>query len=198
MNSAVKVLSPNYPAAQITWARFTGHLIVMLLVFLPPVPGGAAEDAAAHGTDRPFNSDVDEQSWRSDGCLGHGFGDWLHLAPDRHCAVCAAAARDCGMAPLEHSASRALQGPSCDPAGRTTLRSRRAAFAVMLSSLMLSSLTYALYQIVTRSSFGSEMPRRVAVVATRLASNSRTAGCCRTPVLERTCGTPSGFGIDPA
>jgi hypothetical protein len=191
MNSAVKVLSPNYPAAQITWARFTGHLIVMLLVFLPPVPGGAAEDAAAHGTDRPFNSDVDEQSWRSDGCLGHGFGDWLHLAPDRHCAVCAAAARDCGMAPLEHSALWALQGPSCDPAGRTTFRSRRAAFAVIVADLRALSDRDPL-------KFGSEMPRRVAVVATRLASNSRTAGCCRTPVLERTCGTPSGFGIDPA
>jgi drug/metabolite transporter (DMT)-like permease len=35
MNAAVKLLSPNYPAVQITWARFTGHLIVMLLVFLP-------------------------------------------------------------------------------------------------------------------------------------------------------------------
>lgn len=35
MNAAVKLLAPHYPAAQITWARFTGHLIVMLLVFLP-------------------------------------------------------------------------------------------------------------------------------------------------------------------
>ncbi len=35
MNAAVKLLSPNYPAMQITWARFTGHLIVMLLIFLP-------------------------------------------------------------------------------------------------------------------------------------------------------------------
>ncbi|HEY7579379.1 MAG TPA: DMT family transporter [Acetobacteraceae bacterium] len=35
MNAAVKLLSPNYPAAQITWARFTGHLIFMLVVFLP-------------------------------------------------------------------------------------------------------------------------------------------------------------------
>ncbi len=35
MNTAVKVLSPGYPAIQITWARFTGHLIVMLLIFLP-------------------------------------------------------------------------------------------------------------------------------------------------------------------
>jgi drug/metabolite transporter (DMT)-like permease len=35
MNAAVKLLSPNYPAAQISWARFTGHLLVMLLIFLP-------------------------------------------------------------------------------------------------------------------------------------------------------------------
>jgi drug/metabolite transporter (DMT)-like permease len=35
MNAAVKLLAVQYPAAQITWARFTGHLIVMLIVFLP-------------------------------------------------------------------------------------------------------------------------------------------------------------------
>src|ERR1700761_6836076 len=35
MNAGVKVLSQHYPAAQITWARFTGHLIFMLVVFLP-------------------------------------------------------------------------------------------------------------------------------------------------------------------
>jgi drug/metabolite transporter (DMT)-like permease len=35
MNAAVKLLAENYPSAQITWARFTGHLIVMLVVFLP-------------------------------------------------------------------------------------------------------------------------------------------------------------------
>lgn len=35
MNAAVKLLAANYPAAQITWARFTGHLLVMLVVFLP-------------------------------------------------------------------------------------------------------------------------------------------------------------------
>ena len=35
MNAAVKLLAASYPIAQITWARFTGHLIVMLLVFLP-------------------------------------------------------------------------------------------------------------------------------------------------------------------
>lgn len=39
MNAAVKLLSPNYPAAQITWARFTGHLLVMLIVFLPHYRG---------------------------------------------------------------------------------------------------------------------------------------------------------------
>ncbi len=35
MNAAVKLLTAHYPAAQITWARFTGHLIVMLIVFMP-------------------------------------------------------------------------------------------------------------------------------------------------------------------
>ncbi len=35
MNAAVKLLTAHYPAAQITWSRFTGHLIVMLVVFLP-------------------------------------------------------------------------------------------------------------------------------------------------------------------
>jgi drug/metabolite transporter (DMT)-like permease len=35
LNAAVKFLSPHYPALQITWARFTGHLIVMLVIFLP-------------------------------------------------------------------------------------------------------------------------------------------------------------------
>jgi drug/metabolite transporter (DMT)-like permease len=35
MNVAVKLLAPYYPAAQITWARFTGHLLVMLMIFLP-------------------------------------------------------------------------------------------------------------------------------------------------------------------
>jgi drug/metabolite transporter (DMT)-like permease len=35
MNAAVKLLALHYPATQITWARFTGHLIVMLAVFLP-------------------------------------------------------------------------------------------------------------------------------------------------------------------
>ena len=35
MNAAVKLLGANYPVAQIVWARFTGHLLIMLLVFLP-------------------------------------------------------------------------------------------------------------------------------------------------------------------
>lgn len=35
MNAAVKLLGANYPVAQIVWARFTGHLVIMLLVFLP-------------------------------------------------------------------------------------------------------------------------------------------------------------------
>src|SRR3981189_3282096 len=35
MNAAVKLLGAHYPVAQIVWARFTGHLVVMLLVFLP-------------------------------------------------------------------------------------------------------------------------------------------------------------------
>src|SRR5437763_8209496 len=35
MNAAVKLLGANYPVAQIVWARFTAHLLVMLLVFLP-------------------------------------------------------------------------------------------------------------------------------------------------------------------
>jgi drug/metabolite transporter (DMT)-like permease len=35
MNAAVKLLAADYPVAQIVWARFTGHLVVMLIVFLP-------------------------------------------------------------------------------------------------------------------------------------------------------------------
>ena len=35
MNAAVKLLGARYPAPEIVWARFTGHLFVMLLVFLP-------------------------------------------------------------------------------------------------------------------------------------------------------------------
>jgi drug/metabolite transporter (DMT)-like permease len=35
MNAAVKLLTARYPVIEITWARFTGHLIVMSIVFLP-------------------------------------------------------------------------------------------------------------------------------------------------------------------
>ncbi|MGE3279640.1 MAG: DMT family transporter [Alphaproteobacteria bacterium] len=35
MNAAVKLLGAHYPANEIVWARFTGHLIVILAVFLP-------------------------------------------------------------------------------------------------------------------------------------------------------------------
>jgi len=35
MNAAVKLLDAHYPVAEIVWARFTGHLAVMFIVFLP-------------------------------------------------------------------------------------------------------------------------------------------------------------------
>jgi drug/metabolite transporter (DMT)-like permease len=35
MNAAVKLLGARYPVTEIVWARFTGHLVVMLIVFLP-------------------------------------------------------------------------------------------------------------------------------------------------------------------
>src|SRR5436305_3539703 len=35
MNAAVKYLGAHYPVPQIVWARFTGHLIFMAIVFLP-------------------------------------------------------------------------------------------------------------------------------------------------------------------
>jgi hypothetical protein len=35
MNAAVKLLTSHYPVMQIVWARFTGHLIIMLIVFWP-------------------------------------------------------------------------------------------------------------------------------------------------------------------
>ena len=35
MNAAVKLLAAHYPISEIVWARFTGHLIIMLIVFLP-------------------------------------------------------------------------------------------------------------------------------------------------------------------
>jgi drug/metabolite transporter (DMT)-like permease len=35
MNAAVKLLAAKYPVPEIVWARFTGHLIIMLIIFLP-------------------------------------------------------------------------------------------------------------------------------------------------------------------
>jgi drug/metabolite transporter (DMT)-like permease len=35
LNAGVKLLAPHYPVMQIVWARFTGHLVIMLVVFLP-------------------------------------------------------------------------------------------------------------------------------------------------------------------
>ncbi|HUN51742.1 MAG TPA: DMT family transporter [Candidatus Sulfotelmatobacter sp.] len=35
MNAGVKFLTPHYSMAQILWARYFGHLILMLLVFMP-------------------------------------------------------------------------------------------------------------------------------------------------------------------
>jgi drug/metabolite transporter (DMT)-like permease len=35
MNTVVKLLAVGYPVGEIVWARFTGHLIIMLIVFLP-------------------------------------------------------------------------------------------------------------------------------------------------------------------
>ena len=35
INAAAKLLTAHYPVMQIVWARFTGHLIIMLVVFLP-------------------------------------------------------------------------------------------------------------------------------------------------------------------
>jgi len=35
LNASVKYLGASYPVAQIVWARFTGHLVIMAIVFLP-------------------------------------------------------------------------------------------------------------------------------------------------------------------
>jgi drug/metabolite transporter (DMT)-like permease len=35
MNAMMKLLAQRYPVFEIVWARFTGHLVVMLTVFLP-------------------------------------------------------------------------------------------------------------------------------------------------------------------
>jgi drug/metabolite transporter (DMT)-like permease len=39
MNAAVKLLTGHYPVAEIVWARFTGHLVIMVAVFLPHYGG---------------------------------------------------------------------------------------------------------------------------------------------------------------
>ena len=54
MNAAVKLLAVRYPAAQITWARFTGHLIVMLIVFLPQYRWALFRTRRPARADRPF------------------------------------------------------------------------------------------------------------------------------------------------
>ena len=54
MNVAVKLLAVRYPAAQITWARFTGHLIVMLIIFLPQYRWATVPHAAARRAARPL------------------------------------------------------------------------------------------------------------------------------------------------
>ena len=35
MNSLAKSLTADFPLWQVTWARFTGHLLVITLVFWP-------------------------------------------------------------------------------------------------------------------------------------------------------------------
>lgn len=35
MNATMKYLAVRYPVPQIVWARFTGHLVIMVVVFLP-------------------------------------------------------------------------------------------------------------------------------------------------------------------
>ena len=61
MNAAVKLLGARYPANEIVWARFTGHLIVMLAVFLPQYGWRLLRDAATGGADRPRPVDADRQ-----------------------------------------------------------------------------------------------------------------------------------------
>lgn len=96
MNTAVKLLSPNYPSLQITWVRFTGHLIVMLLVFLPQYRWKLLQTLAAVGADRAIGPDVNEQSgvrhgdWT--GATGDSVGDRLYLTADRYGFVGSAAA----------------------------------------------------------------------------------------------------------
>src|SRR5260370_16810843 len=35
LNTAAKLLTADYPITEIVWARFTGHLVCVLLVFMP-------------------------------------------------------------------------------------------------------------------------------------------------------------------
>src|SRR5579872_3431104 len=35
LNTAIKLLTPHYSVIEIAWARFTGHLLTMIVVFLP-------------------------------------------------------------------------------------------------------------------------------------------------------------------
>jgi len=45
MNAIAKSLTADYPAWQITWARFTGHLLVIAIVFMPRRGLGLARSA---------------------------------------------------------------------------------------------------------------------------------------------------------
>ena len=139
MNAAVKLLTAHYPAAQITWARFTG----------PPdrhaggVPAAlsvvAAADAAARGADRPLDPDAGEQSAVRHGdrqdAAGDRLGDRVHRAADRHRAVGAAAARERGMAAVERGAGGVCRRAGGDPAGQRILRPVGAAVAAIVAGL---------------------------------------------------------------
>jgi len=35
LNTGVKLLTPDYSLIEIVWARFTGHLVIMIIIFLP-------------------------------------------------------------------------------------------------------------------------------------------------------------------
>ena len=58
MNAAVKLLGARYPANEIVWARFTGHLIVMLLVFLPQYGRRLLATRRPARADRPRAADA--------------------------------------------------------------------------------------------------------------------------------------------
>ena len=49
MNAMMKLLTARYPVFEIVWARFTGHLVVMLIVFLPQYGRRIDRDASAAG-----------------------------------------------------------------------------------------------------------------------------------------------------